>query len=199
MFQTPFQTPLRVALALVALLLSSACSHGGHETGPYLGIGGDGDTRPPPNVDACETPNNGCSCDRPDEVVDCGQVDRRSGDYVSCSIGKRTCGADDTWGDCVGDSIATMSAPSGGQRTQGLGTSQACIDNPCDPYCQRVVDDSGGLNVDGGPFTTDGGLGLKATIPLPAGNGCTSLVMSPATQTVTVSAINSTFIQADYF
>ncbi len=194
-----FQKPLRVALALLVLLLSSACSHGGHDSAPYLGTGGEGDEKPPPNVDPCETPNKGCACDSPDEIIDCGQVERRSGDYVSCTIGKRTCSADKTWGDCIGDSVATMSVPAAGQRTQGLGTSQACIDNPCDPYCQRVVDDSSGLNVDGGPFSTDGGLGLKSTIPLPAGNGCTGLAMTPATQTVTVSAINSAFIQADYY
>ena len=163
-----FQKPLRVALALIVLALSSACSHGGHETSPFVGTGGDGDEKPPPNVDPCDTPNKGCSCEKLDEVVDCGQVERRSGDYVSCSMGKRTCGADNTWGDCIGDSVATLNVPANGQRTLGLGTmSQACIDNPCDPYCQRVVDDSVGLTFDGGALSTDGGIVLKPSVPLP--------------------------------
>lgn len=194
-----FQKSLRVALALVAALFMGACSHGGHQSAPYMGTADGGDEKPPPNIDPCETPNKGCACETPDEVVDCGQVERRSGDYVACSMGKRTCGADNTWGECVGDSVSTMSVPAGGQRTQGLGTSKACIDNPCDPYCQRVVDDSNGLPVDGGPFTTDGGLGLKATIPLPVGAGCTGIAMTPTTQTITVSGVNSAFIQADYY
>ena len=194
-----FQKPLRLALALVALLSSSACSHGGHDAAPYLGIGGgDGDEKPPPDVDPCATPNKGCACDTPDEVVDCGQVERRSGDYVSCSIGKRTCSADNTWGDCVGDSVATMSVPAAGQRTQGLGTTQACIDNPCDPYCQRVVDDPSGLPLDGGPFINDGGLGLKASIPLPMST-CTKLVMTPSTQSVTVTSTNTAYVKGEYF
>ncbi|MET0789937.1 MAG: PA14 domain-containing protein [Polyangiaceae bacterium] len=195
-----FQKSLRVALAFVVLLLSTACSHGGHESAPYLGSGGDdGNAMPPPNVDPCATPNKGCACETPDEVVNCGQVERRSGDYVSCSMGQRTCGADNTWGACIGDTVATMSVPSGGQRTQGLGTmSQACIDNPCDPYCQRLVDDSAGLPLDGGPFSTDAGLVLKPSIPLPM-SSCTKLVMTPSTQDVTVTATNAPFVKAEYF
>jgi hypothetical protein len=194
-----FQKPLRVALTFVVLLLSSACSHGGHDSAPFVGTGGAGDELPPPNVDPCATPNKGCGCETPDEVVDCGQVERRSGDYVSCTMGKRTCGADNTWGECIGDSIATLTVSAAGQRTLGLGTSQACIDNPCDPYCQRVVDDANGLPLDGGPFITDGGLTLKPTVPLPSGSGCTSLVMSPATQDVTVTATSTPSLKAEYF
>ncbi len=155
---------------------------------------------PLPNVDPCDTPNKGCACDTPDEVVDCGQVERRSGDYVSCSIGKRTCSGDNTWGECVGDSVSTMTVPAASQRTLGLGTtSQACIDNPCDPYCQRVVDDSVGLNLDGGPFSTDAGLVLRPSVPLPSGSGCTSLLMTPATQDVTVTATSTPTVKAEYF
>ena len=194
-----FGKPLRFALALCTLALSSACSHGGHDSAPFVGTGGGGDDLPPPVVDACETPNKGCACETPDEVVDCGQVERRSGDYVSCTIGKRTCGTDNTWGDCVGDRIATLSSPVGGQRTQGLGTPQACIDNPCDPYCQRIVDDAVGLPLDGGPFITDGGLTMKPSIPLPLGSGCTSLQITPATQSVTVTALSTPSVLAEYF
>ena len=194
-----FGKPLRFALALCTLVFSSACSSGGHDSAPFVGLGDAGSDLPPPVGDACETPNKGCACDRPDEVIDCGQVERRSGDYISCTIGQRTCGSDNTWGDCIGDRIATLSSLGGGQRTQGLGTPQACVDNPCDPYCQRVVDDSVGLPLDGGPFSTDGGLVLKPSIPLPLGSGCTSLQITPATQDVTVTATSTPSILAEYF
>ena len=48
-----------------------------------------------------------------------------------------------------------MSVPPG-QRTQALGTSQSCPDNPCDPYCQRFVDDPNGLTLpDSGVFSLE--------------------------------------------
>jgi len=193
-----FEKPLRLALALVLLALGAACSNGGHDSAPYVG-GDAGDVdKPPPVVDPCATPNKGCACENADEVVECGQVERRSGDYVSCAMGKRTCEGD-TWGECIGDRIATLSVPTGGQQAQGLGTSKACIDNPCDPYCQRIVDDANGLNLDGGPFINDGGLTMRPTIPLPQGSGCTSLVMTPSTQNITISAVNTAYVKAEYF
>src|SRR5258708_782723 len=130
--------PLRLVLALGVLALSSACSRGGHDTAPYNGTVDAGD-KPIPTVNACETPNKGCACDTPGQIVDCGQVERVSGTYVTCAMGKRTCESG-TWGDCIGDRVATMSLPAGGQRTQALGMSAACPDNPCDPYCQNFVD-----------------------------------------------------------
>ncbi|HYP77237.1 MAG TPA: PA14 domain-containing protein [Polyangiaceae bacterium] len=192
-----FGKPLRLALALALLALGNACSHGGHDNAPFAGVADAGD-KPLPMVDPCETPNKGCACENADEVVDCGQVERRSGDYVSCTIGKRTCEGN-TWGDCIGDRIATLDVSANGQKTQGLGTSKACIDNPCDPYCQRIVDDASGLNLDGGPFVNDGGLTIKATVPLAQATNCTSLSITPSTQSVTVSALNSSYVKAEYF
>ena len=193
-----FQKPLRLALVLAALAMNLACSHKAHDSAPFVGVGGGGPDKPIPNLDPCETPNKGCACDTPDEVIDCGQVERRSGTYVSCTIGKRTCeGAE--WGECVGDKVATLSVPAGGQRTQALGMSQACIDNPCDPYCQRFVDDSTGLNLDGGPFSTDAGLVLKPSVPLPSGSGCTGLAITPSSQSIAITATSAPYIKGEYF
>ena len=64
--------------------------------------------RPPRRADLerfCATPNEGCSCETYGAVIDCGQVHRQSGSYVSCSLGKRTC-VDGRWGACVGDRIS---------------------------------------------------------------------------------------------
>ena len=197
-----FEKSLRRALALALLALSSvACSHGGHGSSPYLGDTGGlgGGDKPAPNVDPCETPNQGCACETADEIVDCGQVERRSGDYVSCTMGKRTCGADNIWGACIGDRIATVTAPSSGTQSQGLGMPQNCIDNPCDPYCQRVVDDSVGLPLDGGPFSTDAGLVLRPSVPLPSGSTCTGLQISPASANISVTATSAPYVKAEYF
>ncbi|MES1178494.1 MAG: PA14 domain-containing protein [Myxococcales bacterium] len=188
-----------LATAAVALVLS-ACAKHGHDSAPYLGLDPDASTdKPVPNVDPCETPNLGCACASEDEIVDCGQVERRSGDYVSCSMGHRTC-TSGAWGECIGDTVTTLTVPISGQRTQALGMSQLCTDNPCDPYCSRFVDDSTGLNLpDGGPLTVNGGITLNQTVPLPTGNGCTSLSMTPTPQTVTVTGINTTFVKGEYF
>ena len=86
-----FGKPLRLALALALLAFGNACSHGGHDTAPFAGASDAGDHQPVPTVDPCETPNKGCACENADEVIDCGQVERISGDYVSCTMGKRTC------------------------------------------------------------------------------------------------------------
>lgn len=193
-----FKKPLRLALALVALAASIGCSSGQHDNAPFVGGGGD-DGEKPPIADPCQTPNTGCGCGDPGQTVDCGQVERRSGDYVSCSVGVRTCGENGKWGACIGDSISTLSVSALSQRTQSLGMQQACIDNPCDPFCQRQTDTADGLDFDGGPFTNNGGLTIKPTIPLPQGSGCTGLVMTPSTQDVTVTSSNNPFIKGEYF
>ncbi|HEX7453665.1 MAG TPA: PA14 domain-containing protein, partial [Polyangiaceae bacterium] len=193
-----FEKPLRLAAALALLALGNACSHGDRPNVPFAGAAGAAPAMPIPNVDPCETPNKGCSCDTADEVVDCGQVKRRSGDYVSCTMGKRTC-ENGTWGDCVGDRVATLTLSSSQQQAQALGTSQACIDNPCDPYCQRFVDDSNGLAIDAGVFALDAGLVLKPSVPLPMGAGCTGLVMSPASQDITISGASTPAVVGEYF
>ena len=100
----------------------------------------------------CGTPNAGCDCSTPGEVVDCGSVEMKSGDYVACSIGKRTC-LGGKWGECQGTSIVTKNiatAVAGDLRGLTLGGSTMCPpppstqSNPCDPYCNQFVDDPTG-------------------------------------------------------
>lgn len=191
---------LAAALCAASALLV-ACGTADHATAPFIPApdGGDDPDKPIPNVDPCDTPNEGCACNDEGSHVECGQVERRSGDYVSCTTGIRTC-TDGEWGDCIGDQIATMYLPPGGQRQQGLGNTQACADNPCDPFCQRFVDDSTNLNLpDGGSLIDNGGLSLRANIPLPTGSGCTGLSMTPTPQNVTVTAIETAFVKGEYF
>lgn len=125
-------------------------------------MGNGGDTRDATTVSdgalSCATPNADCPCGTPGESVECGKVFRQSADYISCSMGKRTCGTDGKWGTCVGDTIATRNVPgeilgtkanNGVIETKGLGASESCaVANPCDPACSNFIDTPTGL--DGG-------------------------------------------------
>lgn len=158
---------LLVMLALPALAWLGACGTDRPDNA------GDG-TIPPRGSEACGTPNPGCPCDQPGEVVDCGTVEYRSGDYVTCSVGHRTC-TSSGWGQCIGTNIVTKKLASvtegGALHGLALGPAMTCppppspLANPCDPYCNQFVDDptgvvlGGGLTVSGGGITVVGGGG----------------------------------------
>ncbi|HYP74981.1 MAG TPA: PA14 domain-containing protein [Polyangiaceae bacterium] len=192
---------LGAALTLLCLILLGCSSPSDRPAS--LGAGDGGPDKPRPMVGACDSPNQGCECDQPGEAIECGQVDRVSGDYVSCSMGKRTCN-DGRWGACVGDSIATLHFPAGQRRTQGLGKGATCPDNPCDPYCRVVLDTPDDLELpDGGVFGSDGGLHVLPTTSVGAGL-CTAMVVTPTPQELTVTGLNAVGagahgLQAEYF
>jgi hypothetical protein len=169
---------------LVALLLA-ACGEDGPGFASTANKGADGSTL----TTSCVTPNQGCACENEGQVVDCGTVYRRSTDYVSCSMGKRTCNHG-TWGACIGDRISTMNLSSAGStlRTLGLGGSTTCVSDPCDPFCLNYVDNP--LGVDGGHTIVlrDGGLSTVKGTRLPSQTTCTGLTASPTPQTVMVTS-----------
>lgn len=140
---------LFVAVTAVLATVPISCSQSSPAASGSSGL--------PPDTDTCAVPNTGCECNQPGRTVECGKVESRDGDYVSCSMGKRVCdGA--RWGECIGSEISTKIA--GGLRFKGLGQSSACFDNPCDPYCNNYIDDvDGGIGAEGG-FVSDGGLAL---------------------------------------
>ncbi len=180
---------LWVALTLLCLSLLGCSKSPDHS--PSLGASDAGPNMLAPMVGACETPNQGCECKAEGEVVECGQVERVSGDYVSCSMGQRTC-EDGKWGACVGDGIATLHLPAGQKRTQALGSGMTCPDNPCDPYCRVVLDDPTDLPLpDGGSLTNDGGLQILPRTSTGAGL-CTSMVVKPTPQDLTVTGLTTT-------
>ncbi len=183
--------PLWAAAILCLGLIGCASSSDHH--GVSLGVGDGGPSMPGPSGGACDTPNEGCACETDAQVVDCGQVERVSGDYVSCSMGRRTC-EKGKWGACIGDSISTMHVPAVGQRTQALGTGINCPDNPCDPYCRVVVDTPDGLLLTdgGGLSSSDAGLQLVPTEVVGGMGTCTSMVVKPTPQTVTVTGLTAT-------
>ncbi len=133
-------------LAVVAVLIASFASCGADA----LDAAGDGTNLGQPTPEACATPNEGCPCPTAGATAECGHVKQQSGDYVACSMGTRTCNGG-SWGPCVGSNIVTKTiSPSfggGGVGTQAV-TQGPCPTtgpnaNPCDPYCNQVIDDSG--------------------------------------------------------
>ncbi len=191
--------PFWVAAASFSLALSLVGCGSSPDHAAAVDDGDAGITQPIPTGDACATPAEGCECANPGAVADCGQIERRSGSYVSCSMGQRTC-ADGKWGACIGDRIATVSVSSNMQRTLGLGTGAACMDNPCDPYCRVVLDDPNGLALpDGGPLSADGGLQVLPHEDTSAGGLCTSMTITPTPQTLTVNGFKGSSLVADYF
>jgi hypothetical protein len=134
-------------LACCTSLLFAACSSQ-EPGGTSSGTGG-----LPPTTNLCDHPNPGCGCDAVGATADCGRVEETVGSYVMCSMGKTTC--DGThWGTCQGDSVVIKSksfTSGGGLHVNALGSPGACgAANPCDPYCNQVVDDPcGGLDASG--------------------------------------------------
>ena len=188
--------PLWVAVALCLSLLG--CS-AGSDHGASIGLGDAGTNKPPPAGDPCDTPNQGCGCDTPGESVGCGQVERVSGEYVSCSMGRRTCDQG-KWGACIGDNIATLHIPAAQRRAQALGSGMDCADNPCDPYCRIVIDSPTNLPLpDGGPLSSDGGLQVVPSTLAVGSGSCTAMTVTPSPQTVTVTGFGSAELTAEYF
>lgn len=195
----PLLSQLNPFWAAAALCLSLVGCGNSPDHAAGVDDGDAGVTQHAPTSDACATPAEGCACTDPGAVVDCGQIERRSGNYVSCSMGQRTC-SDSKWGTCVGDRIATVSISPNMQRTLGLGTGATCMDNPCDPYCRVVLDDPNGLSLpDGGALTDDGGLQVLPHEDTTGGGLCTSMTVTPTPQTLTVKGFAPSALKAEYF
>jgi hypothetical protein len=170
----------------VSLALVVACSDDAVKAPPVSGGGLAGGPGIP---DPCATPNEGCGCEEEGAVVDCGRVREQHGDYVTCSMGTRTC-TDGAWGACVGDRITVKSTSSGspGLKTRALGSAQVCPKDagvefdPCDPYCNVTPDTPGGFDAGDNFSNTDAGLTLIAVTE--AGVPCTELTIAPTPGTV---------------
>lgn len=130
--------------------------------------------------DPCFRPNTGCACPAEGEVTDCGSVVERYDDYVTCSAGTRTCSGG-VWGECLG-ARRTQEVPesrNGGLRILALGSSAVCPEgtDPCDPYCNEVIDTPIGFDPGEGFSSTPEGLTLTRTH---SGVACTSLSITPS-------------------
>ncbi len=158
--------PAVVVLAALALAASGACSTRPDDAPASLEAAiGDGDDGSHESA-SCQTPAQGCPCAKDAAVIDCGKVIRKSGNYVTCSIGTRRC-EHGAWGACIGDTLYDHVAPpadmpGGSGKPLDLGASGPCVANACDPYCFYFGDSPTGLSTPAG-LTVDGnGLTLSA-------------------------------------
>jgi regulation of enolase protein 1 (concanavalin A-like superfamily) len=140
---------------------------------------------------SCANPAAGCPCTTAGAIADCGQVDRISGGYVTCTMGHTTC-SNGAWGACIGDQIATKAMTRTVAHGLDLGTPQTCVNDPCDPACMQVVDTPLGLDAgsDSGFEITEAGLTPLPIVQSDAGVVCTGLTVNPATLNVTVVGLN---------
>ncbi len=139
-------------------------------------------TLKPTPTDVCGTPNEGCPCDEPGQVVNCGEVVARSDDYVSCSMGTRTCEEGGNWGKCVGQQVITLNSwQAGGQKAQAQPGGMAAP-TTCDPFLfvinGNVTDHATSATVQ----DAGGGVQLK---PITGGGGGATACPMGTTVTVT--------------
>jgi len=179
--------------AALALLVSgagalAACS----DPRPSTATAGEQSAGPsaPSTYNACSTPNEGCPCASEGEVVACGMVREVSPTgYVSCAEGTRVCESGGRWGACNGTHVVTTKMAST-VHFSGLGAVARCsAANACDPYCMMASDDAPGLDAGAGFSATDAGLSLT---PQTVGDTCTSMILTAASPTITVTAIDGT-------
>jgi len=180
---------LRRLIALSAIGLCSvlaACSRDKHA--PTIDPGDPGGLPAVTVADPCATPNEGCACTTAGQVIDCGKVITRTNDYVTCSMGNRSCDGS-VWSSCKGSTTQTQSvaAPHSRFRVQSLGSSTSCVaTDPCDPYCNRITDSPDSLDAGTGLAVRDGGLQLYQTQTV-VSSVCTGLTLTPTSQALTVT------------
>src|SRR5712671_113507 len=171
-----------IAPVLVAVSALLASCQNGPGSAPSVYNPSDPQSRPDSaKIDTCTGSGQpGCPCDETGAVVECGKVIERSGDYVTCSMGRTTCigqsGQSQTWGECLGDHIVAQSVPglalAGGRRI--LSTKTSCA-NVCDPNaCSSLVNSSS--DVDAGGFNlTEAGVSLGAADAAAGSGPCNGL------------------------
>ena len=114
------------SVALLAMVMAVAALVASCGTADLPSASGDGTNNVQPY---CVTPNDGCPCNTPGEIVECGTVKDVSGDHVSCSMGNRQC-LGGHWGACVGEAyVTTKTLAVGG--AGGVGTLATNVPVSC--------------------------------------------------------------------
>ncbi len=100
---------LLLATLGLCTLLGTGCSSAGDPNPPMLAPVDTATMATPDAPVACANHEEGCPCDTPHDLIDCGRVKRVAGDYVWCSTGMQEC-TDGKWGKCTGDEAAAIPA-----------------------------------------------------------------------------------------
>ena len=98
------------AALVIGTVLGTGCSSAGDANPPMLTSDGTKPMATPTAPEVCANHEQGCPCDEPGEVTDCGRIKRVAGDYVWCSTGVQTCDQYGAWGACVGDQVAASAS-----------------------------------------------------------------------------------------
>ncbi|HEX2876125.1 MAG TPA: hypothetical protein VHP33_32965 [Polyangiaceae bacterium] len=178
-------------------MLAVAAATGCAQDDPLPQASADPGTRPLDPADLCRTPNQGCPCGDSGAFVDCGKVVEQHDDYVTCSVGHRSCDSG-TWGACLGErqtqARAAGQPPAGSSyRIQALGTSAECPAgfDPCDPFCNQFVDAPGDFAAGPGFVNGTAGLTLSESVAV----GCDSLSITATDTTVHVNQFSPLTLQ----
>jgi len=179
--------------AFLVILGVPAC--GNKEPLPAARSGPRSDGRDP--AELCATPNQGCPCEADGEVVECGKVVEEHDDYVTCSIGHRSCDRG-SWGACIGErttqaNVQGPAAAASGYRILALGAGAKCPPgfDACDPFCHQFVDEPGDFPTGPGFENEDDGLSLKQAVAA----GCDSLALSANATTLHVNKLSPLTLQ----
>ncbi len=131
--------------------------------------------------DMCLSPAEGCACTTAGATAPCGSVTNRSGAYVTCSMGTRTC-SDGLWGSCVGAYMTSRFIPTRSDiRVASPIPAVACSGDPCDPTCTTFVETPTTIDAgaDSGLTITDAAVTLTG---VPASlTACNQLQITPST------------------
>jgi hypothetical protein len=142
---------MAIPLTAGAALLSVGCSSEANHESSTASPGGDQVFKPGAGgtgSGACATPDEGCACNDEGATDVCAEKLYQEGEYIQCIHGTRTCSGK-VWGACDtgGGQVSSLKAPDSrpGYQFEGLGASQKCVNNPCNPYCNNYQDDPSGL------------------------------------------------------
>lgn len=138
---------LIVAAACLAIAVPMACSGSDDHPLPALGTEGGAGFGGGTSTGPCAT----------GAVQQCGIKLGEQNGVVSCYMGEQAC-IDGVWGECTNGEVQQKVLPppsvDPGSSPQALGPPSACVNNPCDPYCQNYNEqpDSGVVTEAGAPI-----------------------------------------------
>jgi len=174
---SPFASPWAKGFATFAALAFAACAAGCTSNGDKpSSLGPTTSSAPDASTVACTGTETGCPCSPEGMSVGCGHVVYKSADYVSCSMGQRTC-TGGLWSACVGDQVVTMNLAGTGLKllSQPQG---APAPTDCDPLLNEINSNIyADIPPEAGVTTTDAGVQITG-VPQVLGS-CTSLTVTP--------------------
>lgn len=95
---------LRWAIAVVAAVCSQACADSDDDRpATYRYEATPTSDEPAAENGGCTVANQGCPCDSPGEIRDCGKIVVRVDDYSTCYDGSRICTDEGVWSACAAD------------------------------------------------------------------------------------------------